>query len=191
MQSRPRPHVNIPSLPAGARPPQSPGPSSPAYSISVTPPPYDNAWDLEDEPQSSGTPRPRTHSMYDAPQNPLSRTTSASVTGYIPFPEPQIYRSASATASQTTLGHRHSRSDLGPSAYRLQRDPSVTSFTTDASGAYYAANDDSEFYASGSADVCSVNYFTNLSQLQQSHGGSNESGDELSRDISHLSCVIA
>ncbi|KAJ7274437.1 hypothetical protein B0H12DRAFT_1208087 [Mycena haematopus] len=164
-----RPHVNIPTLPLGARAPQSPHLSSPAYDFQVTPPPYDNAWDLEDpEPQSSDTPRPRTQSMYQSPDNPLSRTTSASVTGYMPFPEPQIYRSASASASQAHLGHRYSRSDLGPAALRLQRDPSMTSFTTDASGAYYP-NDDSEFYASGSAD---------------SHGDSNESGDELRGDLS-------
>ncbi|KAJ7603752.1 hypothetical protein DFH06DRAFT_1256028 [Mycena polygramma] len=168
MQHPSRPAVYIPSLPPGARPPQSP--SSP-YDIQVTPPPYDNAWDLEDEPQSSGTPRPRTQSLYEAPQNPLSRTTSATVTGYIPFPEPQIYRSASATASQASLGHRYSRSDLGPSSYRLQRDPSVASFATEASGAYYT-NDDGEFYASGSSD---------------SHGGSNESGDDASRELSGLS----
>ncbi|KAF7330530.1 hypothetical protein MVEN_02492700 [Mycena venus] len=167
-----RPHVNIPTLPSGARAPQSPHLSSPAYDIQVTPPPYDNAWDLEDsEPQSSGTPRARAQSLFQSPENPLSRTTSASVTGYMPFPEPQIYRSASATASQTHLGHRYSRSDLGPAALRLQRDPSVTSFTTDVSGAYYP-NDDNEFYASGSAD---------------SHGDSNDSGDDLSRDLSQLS----
>ncbi|KAF8206488.1 hypothetical protein K438DRAFT_1817292 [Mycena galopus ATCC 62051] len=169
-----RPHVDIPAFPAlppGARPPQSPHLSSPAYDFEVTPPPYDNVWDVEDsEPQSSGTPRPRAQSLFQAPDNPLSRSTSASVTGYMPFPEPQIYRSASTT-SQSHMGHRYSRSDLGPAALRLQRDPSMASFTTDASGAYYP-NDDTEFYASGSAD---------------SHGGSNESGDELSADISNLS----
>ncbi|KAF7374933.1 hypothetical protein MSAN_00379400 [Mycena sanguinolenta] len=172
--NRNRPHVDIPTLPLGARPPQSPHLSSPVYDFQVTPPPYDNAWDLEDsEPQSSGTPRPRAQSLYQSPDNGLSRTTSATVTGYMPFPEPQIYRSASATASQAHLGHRYSRSDLGPghASLRLQRDPSMTSFTTDASGAYYP-NDDTEFYASGSAD---------------SHGGSNESGDELSGDLSNLS----
>ncbi|KAJ7126987.1 hypothetical protein C8R44DRAFT_780128 [Mycena epipterygia] len=173
---RVRPHVDIPTaLPPGARPPQNPQPSSPAYSIQVTPPPYDNAWDLDPEPQSSGTPRPRTQSMYDQPQNPPSRTVSASVSGYMPFPEPQIYRSASVTSTQSQggqpLGHRHSRSDIGPAALRLQRDPSTTSFMTTASGAYYP-NDDSDFYASGSAD---------------SHGDSNESGDDISRDLSHLS----
>ncbi|KAJ7475856.1 hypothetical protein FB451DRAFT_1351235 [Mycena latifolia] len=171
---RPRPHVDIPpALPAGARRPDNPQPSSPAYSIQVTPPPYDYAWDL-DEPQSSGTPRPRTHSLYDQGQGLPYRTASASVSGYIPFPEPQIYRSASATAAQNLgtqpLGHRHSRSDLGPAALRLQRDPSMTSLMTTASGAYYA-NDDSDFYASGSAD---------------SHGDSND-GDDISRDLSHLS----
>ncbi|KAJ7158753.1 hypothetical protein C8R46DRAFT_1110175 [Mycena filopes] len=170
---RPRPHVDIPALPPGARAPDTPQPTSPAYSIQVTPPPYDYSWDLDDsEPQSSGTLRPRTQSLFQAQQNANapSRTVSASASGYMAFPEPQIYRSASATASQAQLGHRYSRSDIGPAALRLQRDPSMTSFTTTASGAYYT-NDDSDFYASGSAD---------------SHG-SNESGDELSRDLSHLS----
>lgn len=149
-----RPRVDISALPSGARAPQSPHLSSPAYDIQVTPPPYDYGWDVDDsEPQSSGTPRARTQSLFQTPDNPLSRTTSASVMGYMPFPEPQIYRSASATASQAHLGHRHSRSDLGPAAFRLQRDPSVTSFATDASGAYYP-NDELEFYASSSADVC-------------------------------------
>ncbi|KAJ7707684.1 hypothetical protein B0H17DRAFT_1000886 [Mycena rosella] len=175
---RQRPHVDIPTaLPPGARHPQNPQPSSPAYSIQVTPPPYDYSWDLDSaEPQSSGTPRARTQSLYDQVlQNPPTRTTSASVSGYMPFPEPQIYRSASATSSQNgggqPLGHRYSRSDIGPASLRLQRDPSMTSFMTSASGAYYT-NDDSDFYASGgSAD---------------SHGDSNE-GDEISRDLSHLS----
>ncbi|KAJ7104153.1 hypothetical protein B0H15DRAFT_11382 [Mycena belliarum] len=169
---RPRPHVDIPpALPPGARAPQFPTPSSPAYSIQVTPPPYDNSWDLE-EPQSLGTPRPRPHSLYDQAQSSPSRTASASASGYIAFPEPQIYRSASATAAQNgqPVGHRHSRSDLGPAALRLQRDPSTTSFMTYASSAYYP--DDSDFYASGSAD---------------SHGDSNEASDNISRDLSGLS----
>jgi hypothetical protein len=179
-----RPHVNIPALPSGARAPQTPQHSSPAYSIQVTPPPYDNAWDLElddSEPQSSGTPRSRTHSLYGTPQNPLSRTTSAAVTGYMAFPEPQIYRSASSTASQTALGHRYSRSDLGPAALRLQRDPSMTSFTTDASGAYYT-NDDSDFYAS-SADVRSVNRISGPLLTGTSHTGALTSRAMICREI--------
>ncbi|KAJ7170691.1 hypothetical protein C8R43DRAFT_1149693 [Mycena crocata] len=171
---RPRPHVEIP-LPPGARAPNPPSPATSIYSIQVTPPPYDNydsnAWDM-DEPQSSGTPRPRTQSLFQQAQNPPNRAVSASMAGYMPFPEPQIYRSASATSAGQPLGHRYSRSDLGPAALRLQRDPSMTSLMTTASGAYYT-NDDSDFYASGSAD---------------SHGSSNESGDDdLSRTISHLS----
>ncbi|KAJ6576436.1 hypothetical protein DFH09DRAFT_1276455 [Mycena vulgaris] len=150
---RARPHVDIPNaLPHGARAPENPQPSSPAYSIQVTPPPYDNSWEFDSEPQSSGTPRPRTQSLYDQSQPLPTRTISASASGYMPFPEPQIYRSASATSAQN-------------------RDPSMTSFMTTASGAYYT-NDDSDFYASGSAD---------------SHGDSNESGDDISRDLSNLS----
>ncbi|KAJ7773279.1 hypothetical protein B0H16DRAFT_1511726 [Mycena metata] len=169
---RPRPHVDIPAArPPGARAPDTPQPSSP-YSIQVTPPPYDYTWDLDDsEPQSSGTMRPRTQSLYQSPQNPPSRAVSASASGYMAFPEPQIYRSASATASQAQLGHRYSRSDIGStSSLRLQRDPSMTSFTTTASGAYYTNDLDGDFYASGS----------------DSHG-SNESGDESSRDLSQPS----
>ncbi|KAJ7756435.1 hypothetical protein DFH07DRAFT_820553 [Mycena maculata] len=149
-----RPHVDIPTprLPPAARPPENTQPSPGGYSFEVTPPPY-TSWE-DSEPPSSGTPRPRTHSLYEQPQNPLGRTVSASASGFMAFPEPQIYRSASVTSQNLggqPLGHRHSRSDLGPAGLRLQRDPSVTSFMTTASGAYYA-NDDSDFYASGSAD---------------------------------------
>ncbi|KAJ6619767.1 hypothetical protein B0H10DRAFT_2024882 [Mycena sp. CBHHK59/15] len=151
--------------------PQNP---SPAYSIQVTPPPYDGSWDGDSEQLSSDTPRQRTHSLFDQPPRPPSRSTSASVSGYIPFPEPQIYRSASVTASQYSggqpLGHRYSRSDLGPAPLRLQRDPSMTSFVSTTSAAYYA-NDDSDFYASGS---------------ENSHGDANEA-DYGSRNISQLS----
>ncbi|KAK7005651.1 hypothetical protein R3P38DRAFT_3038772, partial [Favolaschia claudopus] len=171
MSHRPRPHVAIPplGLPRGALPPQSPHLNSPAYDIQVTPPPYDNAWD-DEEPPSSGTPRPRAQSLYQS-ENPIGRSSSAAVTGYMPFPEPQIYRSASATASQAHLGHKYSRSDLGPASLRLQRDPSLSSLTTDVSSAYYPY-DDTEFYASGSQD---------------SHGASDDSTEELSRDLSQIS----
>ncbi|KAF7327861.1 hypothetical protein MKEN_00366000 [Mycena kentingensis (nom. inval.)] len=140
-------------------------PDSPEYSFEITPPPYEDDDDLE-----TGTPRPRPHSLYEMPQSFPTRAATASVTStpFIPFPEPQIYRSASASASNSTL-HRHSRSDLGPHA--LQHNPSMTSLMTSVSGAYYAT-DDGDFYASGSAD---------------SHGDSYEESEELSREVSQLS----
>ncbi|KAJ7227194.1 hypothetical protein GGX14DRAFT_418522 [Mycena pura] len=163
---RTRPHVDIPG--SAHTPSSQQGQlSSPEYSIQVTPPPYDYAWDGDAEPQSSGTPRPRTQSLYDTAPNLPGRSQSALLTGYMPFPEPQIYRSASATSSQS-IGHRYSRSDVGPAPLRLQRDPSMTSILTSVSGPYYP-NDDSDFYATGSAD---------------SHG---EDGDDVSRDLSNLS----
>ncbi|CAK5268518.1 unnamed protein product [Mycena citricolor] len=171
---RPRPHLNIPTQ-ASARPQSTP---SSDYSIQVTPPAYDSSYEIWDESPSSGTPRARTHSMFTHPTSSLpSRSASASVAEpYIPFPEPQIYRSVSASASRPSLAHRHSRNNVDIAAefgvdmtpIGLQRDPSMTSLLSSVSGAYYS-NDDHDFYASGSAD----------SDADQT--------EDVSRDISHLS----
>ncbi|KAJ7650251.1 hypothetical protein FB45DRAFT_887431, partial [Roridomyces roridus] len=168
MYPRRRPHVDIPPLPPGARVPEPP---SPSYSIQVTPPPYD----YDPESPSSGTPRPRVHSLYQTPPNlPPSRSVSVAESGFMPFPEPQIYRSASASASMQSIGHRYSKSDLGPTGnLRLQRDPSTTSLLTDA---YYTNGDDSDFYASGSAD---------------SHGDPTESREDPSHEPSQASLESA
>ncbi|KAJ7066963.1 hypothetical protein C8F01DRAFT_1119758 [Mycena amicta] len=156
----PRPHIDTQHT---SRPQQP----SPEYNIEVTPPPY--SFD-DDQLDSGQTLRPRTHSLYDAAHLP-TRAVSASVApAHIPFPEPQIYRSASASASNQSLGHRYSRSDQGPSPIRLQRDPSMTSLISSTS-AYYP-NDESDFYATASAD---------------SHGDLTEDVDDLSRGLSQLS----
>ncbi|KAF7312263.1 hypothetical protein MIND_00239300 [Mycena indigotica] len=162
MQRTPRPHIDT-----QARPPQR-QPSSPEWSgsIQVTPPPYTED---DDDLDPSQTPRPRTHSLNS--QNAPLRAVSASVaTMHMPFPEPQIYRSISASASNQSLGHRYTRSDQGQSPLRLQRDPSMTSVMTTTS-AYYS-NEDNDFYATASVD---------------SHGDSAEETEDISRGFSQLS----
>jgi len=151
---RPHPHVLIPS---GPQQPVTSAHSSSPYAFEVTPPAYDlqqplsNPWDTQ--PSSPDTARPRTISMLDLPVRPLSRASSVvengSTTTSMPFPEPQIYRSAShrtALHPNNAFTHRHHRSDLGPAALRLQRDPSTSSL-------YYPI-DESDHYGAGSGEVC-------------------------------------
>ncbi|KAF7316832.1 hypothetical protein HMN09_00416400 [Mycena chlorophos] len=150
------------------------------YNIEVTPPPYST----DSEESSAQTPlaRPRSHSSFGhASSNLPARAVSASATvvttPHIPFPEPQIYRSASASASNHSLGHRYTRSDQGSSTslnspLRLQREPSMSSLMTSGS-AYY---DESEPYATGSAS---------------SHGESNEGLEDSSQNLPEVSLQSA
>ncbi|RDB26309.1 Rho1 guanine nucleotide exchange factor 1 [Hypsizygus marmoreus] len=157
--NRPRPHVAIPALLNRNVSPQAP---FPAYTVEVTPPAYTeydesatfaNPWD---DPQLA-TPvqgRPRVHSMTELSNRPLNRSASASAngTGYMAFPEPQIYRSTShspPSQSARTLGHRHSRTELGSTpSLGLHQDPSTMSFVSTASS--YHPDYDSDDYGSGS-----------------------------------------
>jgi hypothetical protein len=128
--SRRYPRVNIP--PGAASPiPPSPTAQQYAWQTTMSPPsmdyggpPLTNPWEgLPD------TPRARTQSMV-APQNygygqPHSRQSNAGPA--FAFPEPQIFRATSATASTSLappqpsihqLTHRHSNSDLGSRSTR-------------------------------------------------------------------------
>jgi len=146
-----RPHVNIP---AGARAPVNPSPSArqDSYSLEVTPPPYspedDEGYPTMSWGESSryslahtpSTPRQRTSSLMNLHSRPSSQTQEI-----IAFPEPQIFRATSATASlepsPPPLTHRHSRSDVSgsrsPTLQRLQRGESAISVAS----SYYAEDD--------------------------------------------------
>ncbi|KAF9025814.1 hypothetical protein BDZ89DRAFT_1068060 [Hymenopellis radicata] len=154
---QPRPRVSIQS---GARQPINPSPSgySP-YSFELTPAPQPeeenyylaNPWDGVSLPNPYGE-RPR------AQRSPSpSRASTVAETGYVPpisFPEPQIYRSASTRAPNSTLAplyphtitHRHSRSDMDADYLRMQRAPSNLSLAS----SYFP--EDSDHSASGSVD---------------------------------------
>ncbi len=64
------------------------------------------------------------------------------------FPEPQIYRSTSSSASLTppsqTMRHSRSRSDLS-GAPHLRKEPSTVSIASHASS-YHADHDEDEHY---------------------------------------------
>ncbi len=158
-----RPRVAIPN---GARQPINPSPSAYSpYNFELTPatqPEQEyylaNPWDGIALPNPYGE-RPRTQSMVNPRRSPSpSRASTVAATGYVPpiaFPEPQVYRSASTRAPNSTLApsrpsmtHRHSKSDMDPDYLRMQRAPSNLSLAS----SYYP--EDSDHYASGSADVC-------------------------------------
>ncbi|KAF8896352.1 hypothetical protein BD779DRAFT_1668158 [Infundibulicybe gibba] len=85
--------------------------------------------------------------------HPPSRSTSASAsssrTGFLPFPEPQLYRSISQERPKASPpgvnGHRPSRSDFGSASLRLHQDPSTASFASAVSS--YYATEDNEYYS--------------------------------------------
>jgi hypothetical protein len=165
---RSRPHVAIPPDPGrqqqqGAQYPFNVSQvSTIPYAFEVTPPSYSveseslaNPWD--NPPSTPDTARPRVHSMVELSGRPPSRTASASVTrsGYMAFPEPQIYRSSSSRPTLQpahTLNHRHSRSELISPTLGIHPGPSTTSFRSTASS--YNQDHDSDHYGSGSGDVC-------------------------------------
>jgi hypothetical protein len=143
MDYRTRPHV---SIPAGARPPQNPSyPSQPPPMYSWDPAAQDdflpNPWD--DATPTPTDPYPQSQSLRPGPSihvrpasRPPSRATTASAAvpdsapPMLSFPEPHIQRSTSATASVSRLGHRPSRSDVGPDGGRLQHSESMVSLAS-------------------------------------------------------------
>lgn len=140
MAHRPRPHV---AIPPGAAPPSNPSPS--AYDQPVSP---INLWSDRRRPvytPYTATPPASVYATHnnhrislDVPDRPPSRASSAyeAETTYMPFPEPQLYRSSSQRSTQRPHNvHRSTRSDslLSPDSLLT---PTPTRFSYSGASSY-------------------------------------------------------
>lgn len=150
---RSHPHVNIPQ--SSTRYPQAANPTAtdsypyPFNAIAQSGGYVSHSWDGNTQSPTTAHPSHYANGLNvpQPPQHPRNRTRSVfePPTEFLPFPEPQVYRSSSQRASPVPHYpiHRNSRSDGSPSGQIQTKDlpPTPINRTTSPTSSFYPSDD--------------------------------------------------